>query len=152
LAQKKWIWKRKSHPIGHSSYSVEHCFSSLFPRNPEVPPIPSWVLWESSNWYYFEYLGSSKCSILFESFRDLKKVEKQWRKTTFLMTPCFVMLWFYIRPCVRHFFPKFLFSRVSEIAVFWKLGSEQVFRAFSELVPTRSDPNFCKKNAFFREN
>ncbi len=44
-----------------------------------------------------------------------------------------------LRPCVRRFFPKFLFSRVSEIAVFRKLGSEQVFRAFSELVPTCPD-------------
>jgi len=62
---------------------------------------------------------------------------------------------FIIRPCVRRFFPKFSFSRVSEIAVFRKLGSQQVFRAFSELVPTRenssrlvptrSDPNFREK-------
>jgi len=44
-----------------------------------------------------------------------------------------------LRHCVRRFFPKFLFSRVSEIAIFWKLGSERVFRAFSELVPTREN-------------
>jgi len=44
-----------------------------------------------------------------------------------------------LRHCVRRFFPKFLFSRVLEIAVFWKLGLEQVFRAFSELVPTREN-------------
>ncbi len=35
--------------------------------------------------------------------------------------------------------PNFLFSRVSEIAVFQKLGSEWVFRAFSELVPTHEN-------------
>jgi len=40
-----------------------------------------------------------------------------------------------LRPCVRRFFPKFSFSQVSEIAVFQKLGSERVFRTFSELVP-----------------
>jgi len=64
-----------------------------------------------------------------------------------------------LRPCVRQFFPIFLFLRVSEIAVFWKLGSVQVFWAFSELVPTRENSSrlvptliFAKKlrkNAFF---
>jgi len=31
-----------------------------------------------SNKLYFDYLGSAKCSILFQRFRDLKKVEKLW--------------------------------------------------------------------------
>jgi len=39
----------------------------------------------------------------------------------------------------NHEFLRFSFSQVSEIAVFQKLGSEQVFRAFYELVPTREN-------------
>jgi len=34
------------------------------------------------------------------------------------------------------------------MSVFQKLGSERVFRAFSELVLTRPDPNFREKMRF----
>jgi len=57
-----------------------------------------------------------------------------------------------LRPCVRRFFLKFSFSRVSEIAVFQKLGSERVFRAFSKLVPTCENSSRLVPTLIFAKN
>jgi hypothetical protein len=58
--------------------SIINCsvFLTWVPWNTEVPLIFYWVPWESSKYLYFDYLGSAKRSIVFQRFRDLKRVEK----------------------------------------------------------------------------
>jgi len=59
-----------------SCHFIWQCFSAWAPRNIEVPLILYWFPQETSNYQYFEYLGSNKCSVKFQRYHDLIKVEK----------------------------------------------------------------------------
>jgi len=98
-----WPFWRPNHP--------NLAFLKRFARNSKFCPFG----------YYSAFFNVEKNSI-FKSLclRNLSKTcNMSWNSNfesyhfdKFLKTIC-------LRPCVRRFFPKFLFSRVSEIAVFW---------------------------------